>query len=64
MGNRGGGRAKEEWKRELNSALRHRFSGDRIVELYEVALELAIKQNSPRGIVTVVESIRDTVDGR
>jgi len=64
IGNRGGGRPKEEWKRELTSALRHRFSGERIADILEDALDLAIKQKSPRGIVAIVECIRDTVDGR
>lgn len=64
VGNRGGGRPKEEWKKELTSALRHRFSGERVADIAEDALDLAIKQKSPRGIVAVLEFVRDTVDGR
>ena len=58
------GRPKEEWKKELHDAIRQRFRGARIVDLLEQGLEIAILQKSTKGIMYIVEFIRDTVDGK
>lgn len=57
------GRPREEWRKDVQNALRARYPGRRIADMLDDALELAVQQKSTKGIVSIAEFVRDTVDG-
>ena len=57
------GRPREEWRKDVQNALRQRYPGRRIADMLDEALELAVAQKSTKGIVSIAEYVRDTVDG-
>lgn len=58
------GRPNQAWKTGIDNALRERFSPERIAEIYEQALAMAIKTGSPKTVANIAEYLQDRVVGK